>query len=138
MNLRDVLRRVRLSRTMSPKDRAREAESAVNLAQILGERFSVGSEGVRFASSRAYRNSWVDWRESLGELGIELRHIGRRGYASLKNGKQVLIRLDSGQWQVQRRALGGWEIVTRDWGRESLRVYLIKDGLPPYPLFEKR
>jgi hypothetical protein len=64
--------------------------------------------------------------------------LGRRGYASLKNGKQVLIRLDSGQWQVQQRSLGGWEIVTRDWGRESLRTYLIKDGLPPYPLFEKR
>ena len=113
-------------------------ESSVKLPHILGERFSVGFEGVRFASSSAYRNSWVDWRESLGELGIELRHIGRRGYASMKNGKQVLVRLDSGQWQVQQRSLGGWEIVTRDWGRESLRAYLIKDGLPPYPLFEKR
>jgi len=93
---------------VSPKDRAREAESAVNLAQILGERFSFGSEGVRFASSSAYRNSWVDWRQSLGELGIELRHIGRRGYASLKNGKQVVIR--ARQRSVARAAEVAWRL----------------------------
>src|SRR6266851_6452423 len=110
-------------------------KDAINLARILGERFSVGSEGVRFASRSAYRNSWVDWRDSLRELGVELRHIGRRGHASLKNGKQVLIRLDSGQWQVQQGSLDGWEIVARDWGRESLRAYLIKNGPPPHPLF---
>ncbi len=51
---------------------------------------------------------------------------------------RLLLGLDSGQWHVQQRLLGGLEIVTRDWGRESLRAYLIKDGLPRYPLFEKR
>jgi hypothetical protein len=25
-------------------------------------------------------------------------------------------------------SLGGWEIVARDWGRDSLRAYLIKDS----------
>jgi hypothetical protein len=138
MNLRDVLRRFRLPRIASFQNRTGETEDAINLARILGERFSVGSEGVRFASRSAYRNSWVDWRDSLRELGVELRHIGRRGHASLKNGKQVLIRLDSGQWQVQQGSLDAWEIVARDWGRESLRAYLIKDGPPRHPLFEKR
>src|SRR6266851_7028577 len=78
-------------------------KDAINLARILGERFSVGSEGVRFASRSAYRNSWVDWRDSLRELGVELRHIGRRGHASLKNGKQG--RRDTGTG-IQTRYLG--------------------------------
>ena len=138
MNPRDVLRRFRLSRIIPPENRVSEAEDQVKLAQFFGQRLSVGSESVRFASSGAYRTSWVGWRELLGELGIELRRIGRRGYASLKNGQQVLIRLDSGQWQVQQGSLGGWEIVARDWGRESLRAYLIKNGPPPHPLFERR
>ena len=138
MNPRDLLRRLWLPRVGSSQNSAGETEDTVNLARILGERFSIGSEGVRFASTSAYRKSWVEWRDSLRELGVELRHIGRRAYASLKHGKQVLIRLDSGQWQVQQRSVGGWEIVARDWGRESLRAYLIKDGPPPHPLFQRR
>ncbi len=103
MNLRDVLRRFRLPRIASSQNRIGETEDAINLARILGERFSVGSEGVRFASRSAYRNSWVDWRDSLRELGVELRHIGRRGHASLKNGKQG--RRDTGTG-IQTRYLG--------------------------------
>jgi hypothetical protein len=138
MNPRDLLRRLWPPRVGSSRNSTGETEDTVNLARILGERFSTGSEGVRFASTSAYRKSWVDWQDSLRDLGIELCHIGRRGHASLKNGKQVLIRLDSGQWQVQQESPGGWEVVARDWGRKSLRAYLVKDSPPPHPLFEKK
>ena len=117
MNLRDVLRRFRLPRIASSQNRTGETEDAINLARILGERFSVGSEGVRFASRSAYRNSWVDWRDSLRELGVELRHIGRRGHASLKNGKQgdvtPALEYKRGTWGPQEANrltadVGGW------------------------------
>src|SRR5216683_2443821 len=103
MKLHDVLQRLRLLRTVRPEEDADEAENAVNLTRILRERFSVGSEDVASASSFANRISWVDWQDSLGEFGIQLRHFGRRGTASLGNSKQVVIRLDSGQWQMQQR-----------------------------------
>jgi hypothetical protein len=138
MKLHDVLQRLRLLRTVRPEEDADEAENAVNLTRILRERFSVGSEDVASASSFAHRISWVDWQDSLGEFGIQLRHFGRRGTASLGNSKQVVIRLDSGQWQMQQRSPGGWETVARDWGRESLRAYLIKNGPPRHPLFKRR
>jgi len=138
MNPRNLLRRLWLPRVDSTHYRAGATGDTVNLARILGERFSIESQDVHFASSNAYRKSWVDWRDSLRQLGIDLCYIGRRGHASLRNGKQLLVRLDSGQWQVQQESPGGWEIVAGDWGRTSLRAYLIKDSPPPHPLFEKK
>jgi hypothetical protein len=138
MNPRNLLQRLWLRRVSPSQYGAGATEDTVNLAPIFGQRFSIESQDVRFASSNAYRESWVDWRDSLRQLGIDLCYIGRRGHASLKNGKQLLIRLDSGQWKVQQESPGGWEIVARDWGRTSLRAYLIKDSPPPHPLFEKK
>ena len=138
MNLRDVLTRLRLKRTSFTENSSSLADEAVRLERPLGQPISTQNESVRFQSSVAYRTEWVYWRETLGEFGLELRHIARRGHASLHRDKQILIRVDTGQWHVQRKAAGGWETIAGDWGTRSLRAYLAKDSPPPHPLFEKR
>ena len=136
MKIHDVLRRLRLLRTVAPEPQ--EAENQVNLAEILRDRFSVGSEEVRSASKSVYQTSWIEWQELLGEFDIQLRHFGRRGNALLKNGKQVLIKLNNDQWHVQQKSPGGWETIARDWGRESFRAYMIESVAPRYPFFLKK
>lgn len=137
MKLHHALRSLQLLRKVRPEDGAHDAVNSVDLKLILMERFSVSSEELRPASP-CYEFSWVDWKGSLGELGIELHHSGARGNASLGNGKAVSIRLDTAQWQVQQESPGGWATVAMDWGRESLRAFLIKNGVLPHPLLESR
>jgi len=127
------------------------AQAAARLGAIIRERSSVtriipgrelsaeiGGDRIRPGHVVVATNAWIN--ATLADtppLNSSLT-FGRRGHASLRSGKQLLIRLDSGQWQVQQESLGGWEIVARDWGRKSLRAYLIKDSPPPHPLFEKK
>jgi hypothetical protein len=135
MKLRRALRGLKLLRTVRPEDGAHDAVNSVDLKLILMKRFSVSCEDLQPASP-CYELSWVDWKSSLGELGIELHHSGARGNASLGNGKAVAIRLDTGQWQVQEESSGGWATVAMDWGRESLRAYLTKNSVLPGLLLE--
>ena len=137
MNLRDVLTGLRFKRTSLLENRSAKAKEAISLARPFGQPVSTKSEGVQLPSNAAYRVEWVYWRETLGEFGIELRHISRRGYASLHRDKQILIRVDTGRWHVQRMSVGGWETIAGDWGPKSLRGYLAKNGPPPHPLFRE-
>jgi hypothetical protein len=138
MNLRDVLIRLWPKRTSFTESSFARADEAIRSARPLGQPISTQNEGVRLPSSAAYRSEWVYWRETLGEFGLGLRHIARRGHASLHRDKQILIRVDTGQWQVQRMSVGGWETIAGDWGTRSLRIYLAKNNPPPHPLFEKK
>jgi len=138
MSPSDFLKRFPLLRMDKSDQLTDRAEDALNRVRIFGEELLPGSENVRFASSNANRNSWIAWRDPLRELGVELRHFGKRAHALLKDGKQVLIRIESSHWQVQQQSAGGWQIVAQDWGCESLRAYLAKDSPPPHPLFERR
>ena len=149
MSLGELLKRFPLLRMGKSDQLTDKAEDALSRVRVFGEQLLPGSESVRFASTNANRNSWIAWRDPLRELGVELRNIGRRGHALLKDGKQVLnggwvpnggrIKLDGGQWQVQQRSAGGWQVIARDWGRESLRALTWqKITPPPHPLFEKR
>lgn len=131
MNLEDALRKIRLLRRFRPENGASEpeAENAARLAQALMERYALRPGDLRAADPAPVLGlSWMYWQQLMDEYGIKLRHFGRRGNASLGDGRLIFIRLDSGQWQVQRTSPGGWETIQRDGGVESLRTYLSKSG----------
>lgn len=130
MKVEDALRKVRLLRRVRPENGASvpEAENAARLAQALIERYALRPDDARREAAPVFHLTWVYWQRLMDEFGIKLRHFGKRGNASLGDGRLIFIRLDSGQWQVQLTSPGGWETVQRDWGVESLRGYLLKSG----------
>ncbi len=130
MRIEDALRKVRLLRRVRTENGASEpeAENAARLAQALMERYALRPSDLRAESAPVFRMTWVYWQQLMEEYGIKLRHFGKRGNASLGDGRLIFIRLDSGQWQVQRTSPGGWETIQRDWGVETLRAYLVKSG----------
>jgi hypothetical protein len=106
MKLEDVLLRGALIRVRPETATSRaEVENAAHLTLILSA-------------------LWVYWQRLLGEFGIPLLHWGNRSKAALGDGRFLSIRLDTAQWHVQQSELGGWTIVARDWGLETLRTYL--------------
>ncbi len=136
MRIEDALRKVRLLRRVKPENGASapEAENAARLAEALVRRYALESDNLPREAAPASRLSWVYWQHLMDEFGIKLRHFGKRGNASLGDGRLLFIRLDSGQWQVQRTSPGGWETIERDRGVESLRDYLRKSGPRSYSL----
>lgn len=130
MRIEDALRKVQLLLRVSRENGASEGEArnAARLAKALMERYSLAGNDVEATPAPVFRMTWVYWRHLMDEYGIILHHFGKRGSASLGDDRVVFIRLDSGQWQVQRTAPGGWETIRRDFGVESLRAYLAKSG----------
>ena len=130
MKIEDALRKVRLLRKVSRENGASEGEihNAARLIQTLMERYALNRDELPLKPAPVFRMTWVYWQHLMSEYGITLRHFGKRGNASLGDGRLIFIRLDTGQWQVQRTAPGGWETTQRDFGVESLRAYLTKSG----------
>jgi hypothetical protein len=130
MKIEDALRKVRLLRRVNRENGASkgEVENATHLAQVLMERYALPPGDVVPEPAPAFRLTWVYWQQLMDEFGVKLRHFGKRGNASLGDGRLIFIRLDSGQWQVQRTSPSGWETIQRDWGVETLRAYLAKGG----------
>lgn len=130
MKVEDALRKVRLLLTVSRENGSSEGEvrNAARLVRALMERYGLTSGDLRPKPAPVFRMSWVYWQHLMEEHGINLRHFGKRGNASLGDGRLIFIRLDSGQWQVQKTSPGGWETIQCDFGVESLRAYLKKSG----------
>lgn len=130
MLIEDVRRKIRLLLKVSHENGATEGEirNAGSLVRKLTERYALRDEEAASDPAPAFRMTWVYWRHLMEEYGITLRHFGKRGNASLGDGRLIFIRLDSGQWHVQRTSPGGWETERRDYGVESLRAYLARNG----------
>ena len=136
MKIEDALRKIRLLRQVKPENGASDAEAdnAAMLARTLMERFAVKSEDVRPNNGPLFRMSWVYWEQLLAEYGLELRRFGKRGSAWIGRDKQVLMRLDTGEWRVQRTTPGGTEDVAADTGVETFRTFLSKNAPRMYSL----
>jgi hypothetical protein len=135
MTLEDALRKIKLLSRVTSHNGAfqTEAENAANLAARLMERFAIKTEAVpSTAPSQTHRLTWVYWIRLLAEFGIDLRYFGKRGSASLADGRLIHIRLDTGQWQVRRGMQPDSEAAARDWGLETLRAYLFACGPRPF------
>lgn len=139
MRVEDALRKVRLLRRVRPENgaSAAEADNAARLADAIIERYALGNGDIHPESAPRRRLSWVYWQHLMEDFGIKLRHFGKRGNASLGDGRLIFIRLDSGQWQVQRTAPSGWETIKRDYGVEALRAYLMQNGPRMYSFTHK-
>jgi len=142
MKLEDALRKIRLLRQVKPEHGASdaEAENAAMLMRTLMDRFAVKSEDVRPSNGSLFRMSWVYWDHLLDEYGLELAHFGKRGSATISRDTQVLIRLDTGEWRVQRSRLGGTEpeLVAEGEGVGTFQTYLTKNAPRMYSLSSSR
>src|SRR5215831_19308698 len=136
MRVEDAIRKIRLLLRLVPQNGASEseAETARHLAQVLMQRYSIGTEEVDAVQSPRSRMTWVYWENLLAELGITLERLGGRASAALGSGAVILIRLADGRWQVQEMSVAGWKIAVRDFGLETLRSYLANQGPRAYSL----
>jgi hypothetical protein len=136
MKVEDALRKIRLLRRIILANGAfeAEAETATRLAQVLMERHSISAENVRPLAIPSARMTWVYWEQLLTEFGMRLVRFGRRASVRLRNGVLLIIRLAANQWHVQQPSSDGWKIMARDFGVETLRAYLAKNGPRAYSL----
>jgi hypothetical protein len=130
MKFEDALRKIRLLRQVKPENGSSESESenAAALVRTLMERFAVKPDEMRPASGPLFRLSWVYWDHLLAEFGLELEHFGKRGSARLSQDKKAVIRLDTGEWRIQRTTPNGTEELVKDTGVESFQSYLDKNA----------
>jgi hypothetical protein len=124
----DILRKIRLLSEVNTKNgaSAAEADNAQRLARALMDRYSIKAEEERPVSQRpAAKLTWVYWQELFNEFWLEFSYLGYRGSATIGHDRTVYIKLNTGQWSVEKRSKdGGTQIVARDIGLETMRKYL--------------
>jgi hypothetical protein len=135
MKIEDALRKIRLLRQVKAENGSSEAEaeSAAILIRALMDRFAVKPEEVRPATDFK-RMSWVYWDHLAAEHGLELGHFGKRGNVSINRDTQALIRLDTGDWRVQRGQNGSTQVLAEGQGLETFQAYLSKNAPRMYSL----
>lgn len=139
MRAEDALRKIGLLRKIKPENGAlaAEADNAARLAKALMERYAIKAEDIPAASQApAFRMTWIYWQDLLHQFGLQLRHFGHRGNATIGNDKVVYINLRTSQWWIEQRSGGGWQTSVRDWSVESLRKYL-DEHARGYSLFRR-
>jgi hypothetical protein len=136
MKFEDALRKIRLLRAVKPENGASDAEveNAANLVQSLMDRFAVRPEDAAPVRPPIFRMSWVYWEQLCNEYGLELTRFGKRGSARIGTDRIVLMRLETGEWRVQRSAHGVDETIAQDRGVETLRIYLSRNTSRIYSL----
>ena len=123
----DILRKIRLLSEVNTKNgaSAAEADNAQRLARALMDRYSIKAEEERPVSQRpAAKLTWVYWQELFNEFWLEFSYLGYRGSAAIGHDRTVYIKLNTGQWSVEKRSNAGTQIVARDVGLETMRKYL--------------
>ena len=123
----DILRKIRLLSEVNTKNgaSAAEADNAARLARTLMDRYSIKAEEERPVSQRpAAKLTWVYWQELFNEFWLEFSYLGYRGSAAIGHDRTVYIKLNTGQWSVEKRSNAGTQIVARDIGLETMRKYL--------------
>jgi Protein of unknown function (DUF2786) len=140
MKIEDALRKIRLLRQVKADNGASEAEAenASAIVRRLMDRFAVKTEQARSPNPAQFRMSWVYWDHVLYEFGLELQHFGKRGSARISNDKQAVIRLDSGEWRIERTTPEGVEVLAKDVGVEAFQAYLSKNAPRGYSLGNPR
>jgi len=132
MNREDVLRKLRALRNLSEGEGAfpAEVESAKALIRLLEER-----HGIQDCAPEAEPKlvpDWPYWNWILAEFGIEGRRFLKSASATLNPTTIIIIRLDSGEWQVQRKTRFGYQVIAQNHNPESLRAYLSQNAPRKY------
>lgn len=120
-----------------------EAENAERLRRKLAGRLPARAleDSVKAATTVAVEtastagtcpSTWYYWEELLGELGLRLSRFGKRGSVSLGPIGVLHIKLETGCWRVEGRSSARSRVPSEGSGLESLRRYLISNGLRPY------
>lgn len=132
MNREDVLRRLSALRNLSENEGAfpAEVENAKNLIRALEERYAI--DEYTPPQEPPLVPDWPYWNWILGEFGLEGRRFLKSASAILDPTRIIIIRLDSGQWQVQRKTRFGYQIIAQNHNPESLRAYLRENAPRKY------
>ena len=125
----DILRKIRLLSEVNTKNgaSAAEADNAQRLARALMERYSIKAVEERPVTQHrpAAKLTWVYWQELFNEFCLEFSYLGYRGSATIGHDRTVYIKLNTGQWSVEKRSKdGSTKIVAHDIGLETMRKYL--------------
>lgn len=125
----EILRKIRLLSEVNTKNgaSAAEADNAQRLARALMDRYSIKIVEERPAAQQrpAAKLTWVYWQELFYEFCLQFSYLGYRGSAAIGHDRTVYIKLNTGQWSVEKRSKnGGMQTVARDVGLETLRKYL--------------
>jgi hypothetical protein len=124
----DILRKIRLLSMVKTENgaSAAEADNAARLARTLMDRYSIKTVEERPVAQRAAAKlTWVYWQELFNEFCLEFSYLGYRGSATIGHDRTVYIKLNTGQWSVEKRSKdGGTQTVARDIGLETMRKYL--------------
>lgn len=131
MNREDALRRLRALRNLSEDEGAfpAEVESAKSLIRLLEERYDISNCAPK---KEPLVPDWPYWNWILGEFGIEGRRFLKSASAILDPTRIIIIRLDTGEWQVQRKTRFGYQVIAQNYNPESLRAYLRQNAPRKY------
>ena len=129
MRAAEILRKIRLLSEVNTKNgaSAAEADNAQRLARALMERYSITAVEERPVTQQrpAAKLTWVYWQELFNEFCLVFSYLGYRGSATIGHDRTVYIKLNTGQWSVEKRSKdGSTKIVARDIGLETMRKYL--------------
>lgn len=124
MNREDAQRRLRALRNLTEDKGAypAEVEAARNLIRMIEDRYEV----VDLPPQRDSRlvPDWPYWNWMLSEFGIEGRRFLKSASANLDANRIIVIRLDTGEWQVQRKNGAVYQTVAQNYNPESLKAFL--------------
>jgi len=142
MDYQDVLRKIESLKRIKLEHGAYpgEVENAERLTRKLADRLSArGKAGLKAiptvsaqTASTARPPTSHSWDDLLSELGFRLSRFGKRGNVSLGPIGVLHIKLETGYWRVEGRSSARSRVVSEGSGLESLRRYLISNGLRPY------
>ena len=144
MDYQDVVRKIEALRRVKVEYGAYpgEVQNAERLSRKLADRLSDRAEkaspkaaiAVATETARPGPPPWYSWEDLLGELGFRLSRFGKHGSVSLGLIGVLHIKLETGCWRVERRSSTRSKVPSEGIGLESLRRFLISNGLRPYSL----
>ena len=123
MNREDAQRRLRALRNLTEDKGAYPAEvdNARNLIRMIEDRYQV--EDLPPEKDPRLVPDWPYWNWILSEFGLQGRRFLKSASANLDADRIIVIRLDTGDWQVQRKNRSGYETIVQNYNPESLRAF---------------
>ncbi len=127
MDRENALRRLRALRNLSEDHGAfpAEVESAKRLIHRIEQRYRVDEPLPE--PELPPPSDWAAWDWMLREFGIVGRRFLKSASADLDATRTIIIRLDTGHWQVQLKTQSGARVIAENHNPESLRAYLNKN-----------
>jgi hypothetical protein len=128
----DVLRKLRALNNLIADEGAfpAEIENAKSIMRQLEERYAVDDPGPE--REPVLVPDWPYWDSILREFGIEGRRFLKSASATLDSTRSIILRLDTGEWKVQRKTRNGYQVIAQNCNPESLHAYLQRNAPRKY------